>query len=51
MAAIDFRWSTHGNIGLLTWYGSDGLYIDYSDGYYLYNRRYPGVGIAVIVTL
>lgn len=30
------------------WYESDDVYIDYTDdGYYLYNRRYPGVGIAV----
>jgi hypothetical protein len=33
------------------WFGSDDLYIGSADGYYLYNRRYPGVGIAVIVTL
>ena len=33
-----------------TWYNSDDLYVDYSgDGYYLYNRRYPGDRIAVEV--
>ena len=32
------------------WYENDDVYIDYSgDGYYLYNRRHPGVGIAVNV--
>jgi hypothetical protein len=31
-----------------TWYESDDVYIDYNgDGYYLYNRAHPGVGIAV----
>ena len=25
------------------WYDTDDVYIDYDDGYYLYNRRYPGV--------
>ena len=30
------------------WYDSDDCYVDYEDdGYYLYNRRYPGVGISV----
>lgn len=34
-----------------TWYQTDDLYIDYSDGYYLYNRRHPGVGIAISISL
>jgi hypothetical protein len=30
------------------WYDSDDVYVDYEDdGYYLYNRRYPGAGISV----
>ncbi len=34
------------------WYDNDDVYIDYSnDGYYLYNRRHPGVGIAISVYL
>lgn len=34
------------------WYGADDLYIDYDDGYYLYNRRHPGVaGLAITVVL
>ena len=33
------------------WYANDDVYIDYDDGYYLYNRRYPGVGIAVSVAM
>ncbi len=33
------------------WYANDDAYIDYHDGYYLYNRRYPGVGIAVSVVM
>ena len=33
-----------------TWYDND-VYLDYSgDGYYLYNRNSPGVGIAVTVS-
>lgn len=34
-----------------TWYETDDVYIDYDDGYYLYNRRHPGVAIAVAVIL
>jgi hypothetical protein len=31
-----------------TWYETDDVYLDYTgDGYYLYNRTRPGVGIAV----
>jgi hypothetical protein len=34
------------------WYENDDVYIDYSDdGYYLYNRRHPGIGIAISVEL
>jgi hypothetical protein len=30
------------------WYESDDVYIDYeNDGYYMYDSRYPGVGISV----
>jgi hypothetical protein len=32
------------------WWENDDVYIDYyEDGYYLYNRRYPGVRIAITV--
>jgi hypothetical protein len=34
------------------WYDSDDVYVDYSEeGYYLYNRRYPGDRIAISVYL
>jgi hypothetical protein len=33
------------------WYASDDVYVDYYDGYYLYNRRYPGQGIAISVVM
>ena len=34
------------------WYDTDDVYVAYlSGGYYLYNRRYPGVGLAISVTL
>ncbi len=33
----------------MDWYAADDLYIDYDDGYYLYNRRHPGVAIAISV--
>jgi hypothetical protein len=33
------------------WYYSDDLYIDYDDGYYLYNRMYPDVRLAITVAL
>lgn len=34
------------------WYRTDDVYIDYyEDGYYLYNRRHPGVRIAVNVVI
>jgi hypothetical protein len=33
------------------WYETDDCYLDWtSDGYYLYNPRYPGIGIAVIIS-
>lgn len=31
------------------WYAADDVYIDYDDGYYLYNRRDPGVGVTISV--
>ncbi|MGA2483836.1 MAG: hypothetical protein ABSF92_12055 [Candidatus Acidiferrales bacterium] len=34
------------------WYENDDVYIDYyGGGYYLYNRRHPGVRLAVNVNL
>ena len=33
------------------WYASDDVYIDYDGGYYLYDRRYPGIRLAVTVAL
>jgi hypothetical protein len=34
------------------WYETDDVYIAYAgDGYYLFNRRFPGVGIAVSVSM
>jgi hypothetical protein len=33
------------------WYASDDVYIDYDDGYYLYNRRDPQVRLAVMISL
>src|ERR1017187_3566598 len=33
------------------WYDADDLYIDYDDGYYLYNRRYPDVRLAIMVDM
>jgi len=33
------------------WYQTDDVYIDYDDGYYLYNRRSPYVRLAVTVVL
>src|ERR1017187_8918804 len=33
------------------WFDSDDLYIAYDNGYYLYDRRYPGVGLAITVEL
>jgi len=33
------------------WYASDDVYIDFNDGYYLHDRRYPGVSLALSVAL
>ena len=33
------------------WYSADDLYIDYDDGYYLYNRRYPNYRLAIMVDM
>jgi len=34
------------------WYDNDDVYVNYVDnGYYLYNRRYPNVGIAINVSM
>lgn len=33
------------------WYAADDVYIGYDNGYYLYNRAYPGEAIAVTVML
>jgi hypothetical protein len=33
------------------WYDSDDVYIDYDGGYYLYNRRYPGIALAITVVM
>ena len=34
-----------------SWYGTDDVYIDYDDGYYLHNRSYPNVRLAITVVL
>ncbi len=33
------------------WYATDDVDIVYNNGYYLYDQRYPGVGLAVTVVL
>ena len=33
------------------WYQNDQVYVDYDDGYYLYNRRYPNVRLAITVAM
>jgi hypothetical protein len=34
------------------WYETDDVYVDYrGDGYYLFNRRYPGTGIAISISM
>jgi hypothetical protein len=34
------------------WYDNDDVYVTYVDnGYYLYNQRYPGVGIAISISM
>jgi hypothetical protein len=32
------------------WYDNDDVYVAYDNGYYLYNRRYPGTGIAISIS-
>ena len=35
-----------------TWYQTDDVYIDYvNDGYYLFDRAHPGIGIAVTISI
>jgi hypothetical protein len=31
------------------WYDTDDVYVDYDDGYYLYNRRSPDVRLAISI--
>jgi hypothetical protein len=34
------------------WYDTDDVYVTYADnGYYLFNRRYPNVGIAISISM
>jgi len=33
------------------WYAADDVYVGYDNGYYLYNRSYPGEAIAITVVL
>ena len=34
------------------WYDNDDVYINYSDdGYYMYNRNHPGIGIAISINM
>ena len=33
------------------WYETDDIYIEYDDGYYLYNLRHPGVALAITVVM
>ena len=34
------------------WYDNDDVYIAYGDdGYYMYNHRYPGIGIAISISM
>ena len=32
------------------WYNTDDVYVSYDNGYYLYDRRYPGVGLAISIS-
>ena len=34
-----------------TWYDTDDLYIDYNNGYYLYDRMHPGEAVAIAVVM
>ena len=34
------------------WYATDDVYVTYANGgYYMYNRRHPGIGLAISVSL
>jgi hypothetical protein len=33
------------------WYATDDVYVDYDDGYYLYDRSYPQVRLAIMIAL
>ncbi len=33
------------------WYSADDVYVGYNNGYYLYNRDYPGEALAITVVL
>ena len=33
------------------WYSADDCYIDYEDGYYLHDRRYPGISLAITIAI
>ena len=34
------------------WYDNDDVYVNYDGiGYYMYDRRYPGVGIAINISM
>ena len=33
------------------WYQNDDVYVDYDEGYYLYNRSYPSVRLAITVAM
>jgi flagellar motor protein MotB len=35
----------------VNWYDTDNLYIGFDNGYYLYDTRYPGMGLAITVSL
>jgi hypothetical protein len=34
-----------------SWYSNDEVYIDYEDGYYLHNRRYPQISLAITILI
>jgi hypothetical protein len=33
------------------WYATDDVYVDYDDGYYLYNRSFPQERLAIAIVL
>ncbi len=33
------------------WYATDDVYVGYDDGYYLYDRGYPGIRLAITVQM